>query len=339
MQARTPKIMRFSQPHDQDGRPCLPTPHPRSQPPRAHLTDAEPLQLQDADAHTCWPTSPPSPTRERPVAAATRWSPSWPWRPPRCWPARGRSPRSPNGPPRRPSRCARAGRPARRPRPPRRPPGPGPHPRPRPRPCGAAHPQGRHRPPLRLPPRRPGPAGHRKTRDQHGNPRRFTTVTGYAITSLPFMQASPARLADLLRGHWAIEALHHVRDTTFAEDASQIRTDAGPARHGDLAQPGHRPAVPDRAGQRRCRTTPPRPRPTPTPRHPRDQPRMKPTSRDNDGALGPLHVLRRVVAQDGQAHRVVTHRRRPGAADVRRRVVGLGMPDSELERAVSGRGR
>jgi hypothetical protein len=29
-------------------------------------------------------------------------------------------------------------------------------------------------------------------------------------------------------GHWAIEALHHVHDTTFAEDASQIRTDAGP---------------------------------------------------------------------------------------------------------------
>jgi predicted transposase YbfD/YdcC len=68
----------------------------------------------------------------------------------------------------------------------------------------------------------------RKTRDQHANPRRFTTVTVYAITSLPFMQASPARLADLLRGHWAIEALHHVRDTTFTEDASQVRTDAGP---------------------------------------------------------------------------------------------------------------
>jgi hypothetical protein len=44
-------------------------------------------------------------------------------------------------------------------------------------------------------------------------------------------------------------------------------------------------------------------------------------------------------AQDGQAHRVVTHRRRPDAADVRRRVVGLGMRDSELEPAVSGRGR
>jgi hypothetical protein len=41
-------------------------------------------------------------------------------------------------------------------------------------------------------------------------------------------QASPARLADLLRGHWAIQALHHLRDVTFAEDASQVRTVAGP---------------------------------------------------------------------------------------------------------------
>jgi hypothetical protein len=53
-------------------------------------------------------------------------------------------------------------------------------------------------------------------------------VTVSAITSLPFEQASPARLADYLRGHWAIEALHHVRDTTFAEDASQVRTGAAP---------------------------------------------------------------------------------------------------------------
>jgi hypothetical protein len=53
-------------------------------------------------------------------------------------------------------------------------------------------------------------------------------VTVSAITSLGFAQASPARLADLLRGHWAIEALHHLRDVTFAEDASQVRTCAGP---------------------------------------------------------------------------------------------------------------
>jgi hypothetical protein len=38
----------------------------------------------------------------------------------------------------------------------------------------------------------------------------------------------PACLADLLRGHWAIEGLHHLRDVTFAEDASQVRTGAAP---------------------------------------------------------------------------------------------------------------
>jgi predicted transposase YbfD/YdcC len=68
----------------------------------------------------------------------------------------------------------------------------------------------------------------RKTRDLDAHPRRFTTVTVYAVTSLPFEQASPARLADLLRGHWAIEALHYLRDVTFCEDASQVRTGSGP---------------------------------------------------------------------------------------------------------------
>jgi len=54
--------------------------------------------------------------------------------------------------------------------------------------------------------------------------RRWRTVTVYAVTNLTATQAHPARLADWIRGHWGIEALHHIRDTTFAEDASQIRT-------------------------------------------------------------------------------------------------------------------
>jgi predicted transposase YbfD/YdcC len=67
----------------------------------------------------------------------------------------------------------------------------------------------------------------RKTRDL--GTRRWRTVTVYAITSLTFAQASPARLADLLRGHWAIEnGLHYVRDVTFSEDASQVRTGTAP---------------------------------------------------------------------------------------------------------------
>jgi hypothetical protein len=62
----------------------------------------------------------------------------------------------------------------------------------------------------------------RKVRELHT--RRWRTVVVYAITSLPrslpHAQARPARLADLIRGHWAIEnGLHWVRDVTFAEDA------------------------------------------------------------------------------------------------------------------------
>ena len=67
----------------------------------------------------------------------------------------------------------------------------------------------------------------RKTRALRA--RRWRTMTVYAVTSLTHAQGRPARLADLLRGHWAIEALHHVRDVTFAEDTSQVRTGTGPS--------------------------------------------------------------------------------------------------------------
>lgn len=50
--------------------------------------------------------------------------------------------------------------------------------------------------------------------------RRWRNVTVYGLTSLTHLQASPALLADLVRGHWGIEALYHIRDVTFAEDAS-----------------------------------------------------------------------------------------------------------------------
>lgn len=68
------------------------------------------------------------------------------------------------------------------------------------------------------------------------NQRRVSTKTGkvqaktvYAVTSLTPGHADPARLAALVQGHWSVEALHHVRDVTFAEDASRVRTGSAPA--------------------------------------------------------------------------------------------------------------
>jgi len=58
---------------------------------------------------------------------------------------------------------------------------------------------------------------------------RTTVETGYAVTSLPPEQADARRLLDLWRGHWSIEnRLHYVRDVTFGEDGSQVRTGSGP---------------------------------------------------------------------------------------------------------------
>lgn len=53
--------------------------------------------------------------------------------------------------------------------------------------------------------------------------------TVYAITSLGWDEVTPAQLAQVIRGHWTIEnRVHHVRDTTFDEDRSQVRTGNGP---------------------------------------------------------------------------------------------------------------
>lgn len=51
----------------------------------------------------------------------------------------------------------------------------------------------------------------------------------YGVTSLPPQAATAAQLEALWRGHWTIEnRVHHVRDVTQGEDASQIRTGAAP---------------------------------------------------------------------------------------------------------------
>ena len=51
----------------------------------------------------------------------------------------------------------------------------------------------------------------------------------YDVTSLPPEEASPDRLLALWRGHWGIEnRMHWVRDVTFDEDRSQVRTGSAP---------------------------------------------------------------------------------------------------------------
>jgi predicted transposase YbfD/YdcC len=63
---------------------------------------------------------------------------------------------------------------------------------------------------------------------------RWRTVTVHAVTNLTATQTHPARLADYVRGHWGIEALHHTRDTPLAEDASQLRAGTAPRAMASL---------------------------------------------------------------------------------------------------------
>lgn len=48
------------------------------------------------------------------------------------------------------------------------------------------------------------------------------------VTSLSAEQASPADLLAHIRGHWTVEATHWVRDVTYGEDASRVRTGNAP---------------------------------------------------------------------------------------------------------------
>ncbi|MEU0692175.1 hypothetical protein [Streptomyces uncialis] len=77
--------------------------------------------------------------------------------------------------------------------------------------------------------------------------------TVHAITDLSSHQASPQRLDKLARSQWTIEnRLRFVRDTTFAEDASKIRTGHGPESMSTLRNlAGSVPPVPGQHGLER----------------------------------------------------------------------------------------
>jgi predicted transposase YbfD/YdcC len=125
----------------------------------------------------------------------------------------------------------------------------------------------------------------RKVRDL--GTRRWRTTVVYAVTSLAHAHASPARLADLIRGHWTIEnGLHYVRDEGLRRGRLPTPHRLRPAGHGGPARPGHRRPMPRRAGQPRRRAPRSQPRPPPTAGHPRRQHRMNRSSRKNDRALG-----------------------------------------------------
>ena len=69
---------------------------------------------------------------------------------------------------------------------------------------------------------------HREIYDLNWNPMR-KPETVHGITSLTAWQANPADILAGNRGHWEVENReHYVRDRTFDEDRSQVRTGASP---------------------------------------------------------------------------------------------------------------
>lgn len=61
-----------------------------------------------------------------------------------------------------------------------------------------------------------------------GGDMRTTNEVVYVITSLYPEQSDAKEILDLVRAHWTVESIHWIRDVTYDEDRSQIRTQSGP---------------------------------------------------------------------------------------------------------------
>jgi predicted transposase YbfD/YdcC len=76
---------------------------------------------------------------------------------------------------------------------------------------------------------------HQTRRRTRRTTRKIETHTAYGVTSLTPNHADPAQIAAYLRGHWQIEnRLHWVRDVTYGEDHSRIRTGTAPRAMASL---------------------------------------------------------------------------------------------------------
>jgi predicted transposase YbfD/YdcC len=73
----------------------------------------------------------------------------------------------------------------------------------------------------------------RHVRNLDGSPR--SAIAALGITSATAERAGPERIAACVRGHWGIEnKLHWVRDVTYGEDASRVRTRNAPQNMASL---------------------------------------------------------------------------------------------------------